>query len=201
MSPEIAYVTAARVLDGMVVVDVSLGRPNSADQNIPFHQPAPGVMLMPRQGDRVLLWAADDGSSFAMFPTNPPEFEMPDLLEGEMCFRFDDETEIRVQQNAGSFDVRITAGANVNIEADGDATLSVGGDVTASAAGSITVEAPEVVVDADESVKVLAGTRVELGGPNGESVARLGDYVKIADPISGAVYGEIVSASNRVTST
>ncbi|QCC55966.1 hypothetical protein DV706_14210 [Natronorubrum bangense] len=76
------------------------------------------MWIVPREGDIVEV-TETDREFVARFPHSPPSFSIPtDLGQGDFCFKFDDETEIRVQRSSGSYDVHITASGNVTVDGD-----------------------------------------------------------------------------------
>ncbi|MFC6811585.1 hypothetical protein ACFQGT_09605 [Natrialbaceae archaeon GCM10025810] len=107
------------------------------------------MWIVPREGDIVEV-AETDREFVARFPHSPPTFEMPDsLAEGDFCFKFDDDTEIRVQRSGGSYDVHVTASGTVHVDGDTIA-LGEGGvplitelDVQKDSDGNVTDVIPE----------------------------------------------------------
>lgn len=120
----VGTVTATRIKNGRVVVDVTFDRPGAAKSNIPFFQPFSGGFVTPREGQQIQIFKLSDKSYVAMFPLSGVEFAPTDMGEGELCFRFSDMTEIRVKKNGGGYDVEISADGNVNISANGSVTIN-----------------------------------------------------------------------------
>lgn len=115
-TPVLGRVTSVFNKNGRVYVTAQHPRPGVTDEEIPFMSLTPGAMVTPAEGDIVEIYQLDSGGAAARFAHNSPGFDMPDLGENEMVFKFDSQTEIRVQQEAsGSY--------NINISASGDVTV------------------------------------------------------------------------------
>lgn len=193
---------------GTVLLDITMPRPGSAHRKVPFEQLAPGLIVTPAVGERVLVLELDDGSRRAMFPQGRPAFEMPVLGERELCFRFDEESEIRVSKSGDTYTLRL-AGGEVELEAAGNATITAGGEVSVAAAGDVSVTTEGNLSASAENVTVAAtgdatvdAAAVRLGSDSGGSrVAREGDSVRVYAPEHGWLDGEITSGSDTTTST
>jgi phage baseplate assembly protein gpV len=193
---------------GAVLVDVTMPRPGTFHRRVPFEQLAPGLVVTPAVGERVMVLTLDDGSKRAMFPQGRPAFEMPVLGERELCFRFDEESEIRVSKSGDTYTVRL-AGGEVELESSGNATVTSGGDVSVTAAGDVSVDTEGNLSASAENVTVAAtgdatvdAAAVRLGSDAGGSrVAREGDSIRVYAPEHGWLDGEITSGSDTTTST
>ena len=121
---EIGRVSSVYTKEGRVYVNVQLSRAGAEVRNIPFNRPFSGAMITPKEGDVVEVYQLRDGTRGARFTHNPPEsISMPDLEENELCFKWDDGTEILIEKNgSGDYDVRINASGNITI---GDAANAV----------------------------------------------------------------------------
>lgn len=203
---KLGTVTSVYSDQGLVQVDVTMPRPGAAHRRVPFHQLAPGLIVTPAIGEQVVVVSLDDGSKRAMFPQGHPEYEMPVMGEGELCFRFDDDTEIRVQQTGSGYDVRVASSADFELAMTGSASVSAGGDVAVDATGDVsvttesdcTVTAQNVTTTATGAVTVNSGD-VRLGGAGGSRVAREGDAVRVYAPEHGWIDGVITSGSSVTT--
>ena len=121
--PRLAVVTGSRVVSGALAVDVAYADPGASDRNVPVVAPFGGY-AMPRSNDRVMVDEAEDGSIFAQ-PVSllKPEFDVPDLKEGEFEFRFDDGTALSVRKDGNSFNVSIEASGDVEVSAEGSIAI------------------------------------------------------------------------------
>lgn len=128
-SPRLAVVTATRISNGRVVVDVSFDRPGATKSNVPFFQPFAGGFITPREQDQVQVYQLNDDSYVAMFPLSGTETVPADMGEGELAFLFDSSTKIRVKRAGdGTFDVSVSASGDTNIHAEGNVNVT-GGNV------------------------------------------------------------------------
>jgi phage baseplate assembly protein gpV len=174
-------------------------RPGTAYRKIPFQQLAPGLLVTPGVGEQVVVLKFDDGSHFAMFPQGfKQDVTMPVLGENELCFKFDDDSEIRVQNTGSGYEVELSGSAAVTINSGGDASVTAAGDVDVDAGGDVSVDGRNVSVSASNVVD-LSATRISLGN-GGKAVARVGDSVRIFDPLTGTRTGQITSGSSSVSS-
>jgi hypothetical protein len=202
--PRIGTVTSVYVTDGRVLVDIELPRPGTSLRKVPFHQLSPGLLITPSAGDRVIVTELDDRSPLASFPQGAPtEFSVPDLAEHELCFRLDDETELRFRKVGGTYevtlggsgDIRVVTSQNAEIDAQGDVDVTAGGSATISAGSDVAVTGGDVDVTASGTATV-AGSRVNLGGSGGSGVARRGDSVRVWSPEHGRLRGKITGGSS-----
>jgi phage baseplate assembly protein gpV len=205
---QLGTVSSVYTESGAVLVDITMPRPGTAYRKVPFDQLAPGLIVTPAVGERVVVLTLDDGSHRAMFPQGRPAFEMPVLGESELCFRFDEESEIRVSKSGDTYTVRL-AGGEVELESAGNATVTAGGEVSVDAAGDVSVTTEGNLSASADNVSVAAtGTatvdasavRLGAGESGGSRVAREGDTVRVYAPEHGWLDGEITSGSD-ITST
>ncbi len=108
-----------------VYVNVAV-TPRSEGRRMRFLTPASGMWIVPQEGDIVEV-TETDREFVARFPHSPPTFDMPSLDEGDFCFKFDDDTEIRVHRSGESYDIHITASGDVTLDGD-SISLGNGGD-------------------------------------------------------------------------
>jgi phage baseplate assembly protein V len=155
----------------------------------------PGMLLCP-QGDRLqgILIVCDDGRS------RPRSLSAGDVClydsRGNRVHLQDDVLEITAVAGLRivvTGDATIEVSGAASIEAGGDVTVETGGAVEVTAAGDATIEAVNVEVTATAAATVAAPA-VNLGGPGGPPVARVGDSVNL-------MTGLIVSGSPVVTAT
>lgn len=107
-------VTSVSVQDGEVFVSCQPPRPGVEYREIPMLQLFPGAMTTPSEGDIIAVHNLPDGTKVATMASSPPDgVTMPDLGEGEMCFRFDDDTEIRIVKNGDGYDTYVSASGKV----------------------------------------------------------------------------------------
>lgn len=93
--------------------------PQGEGRRMRFLTPASGMWIVPREGDIVEV-SETDRERFARFPHSPPTFEMPEALQqGDFCFKFDDDTEIRVQRSGDDYDIDVRASGSLRLT-DGD---------------------------------------------------------------------------------
>lgn len=111
-------VTSVSVDAGKVFVSCQPPRPGVEYRNIPLLRLFPGAMVTPSEGDIVAVHKLPDGSKVATMASSLPEgVTMPNLGEGEMCFRFSDGTQIKISKDgSGTY--------NVNIDADGSVFIN-----------------------------------------------------------------------------
>lgn len=84
-------------------------------------------------------------------------------------------------------DIRIEANGNGNIIIDGDAIIQAN-NVNVNASGTATIQAPQINLNGEVA---SSGGSFNIGGANGQPIARVGDQVQIGDSI-----GTIISGSN-----
>lgn len=120
---QLTRVTSVSTENGKVFVTVQPPRPGVNYRDIPLLRLFPGAMVTPKEGDIVAVHTLPDGSKMATMASNSPQgVTMPDLSEGELCFRFSDGTQIKIAKNGGE-------NYNVDIDADGDVNITATGSV------------------------------------------------------------------------
>lgn len=131
-----------------IFVNVAL-TPRSEGRQMRFLTPASGMWIVPHEGDVVEV-AETDREFVARFPHSAPPFEIPDsLAEGDFAFKFDDDTEIRVQRSDERFDVHVRASGAVHVDGQeidlGEAgvPLITGLEVQRDGDGNVTDVIPE----------------------------------------------------------
>lgn len=138
---DFARVASAKAIDGKVFVTVQPSRPGVRYYDIPMLRLFPGALIVPEQGDIVAVHKLEDGSRYATFASSAPQdFTMPALSEGELCFRFSDGTEIRIQNSGGGY--------TVDIAGDQDVTLKSG--------TKVIVDSPEVFLGGEAGTAPVA---------------------------------------------
>lgn len=235
---QIGTVTSVYADQGQVRLDIEMPRPGKTYRKVPFFQLAPGMMITPSENEQVAVLTLEDGSRLAMFPQgrawtgeydedgSPIPRNMPTLGENELVFKFDDESEIRVQKAGDGFSVWIAGSGAVNIDAENDVNVTAGNTAIVTASGtdengdphesSARVQANGTVfVTADEGTvidtpSVYLGTKWEDSDVDGEDriegteyqrVARQGDAVRVWAPEHGWIDGYITGGSENVIST
>lgn len=168
--------------NGMVTCSVVLSHTGGMKENVPYLKPANGAMFAPQQGDTVVIEYMEDGNPYISGILSVPskDYQAPQLAEGSMSIRFDDQTEISVKKDgSGNYDVSISASGQISLSASGDVSVdgenvsvSASGDASVSASGAVSVDAADAV-DVDGSTITLDSTgnatAVDLG-PNGDAL-------------------------------
>ena len=102
--------------DNDVFVSVVTG-PNREPRRMRFDSPYKGAWYVPMEGDIVEVRDVN-GTRIASTPANNGPSIPTDLSEGDFCFRFNDETELRFsKQPNGTFNVDVTADGTVTVDA------------------------------------------------------------------------------------
>lgn len=154
--PRMGRVTSVFTRNGRIHVTVQRDQPATQDQEIPFASLTPGSVLTPQEGDLVEIYELQGGGTAARFSHNTPSgFSMPEIGENEMVFKFDSDTEIRVQKDdTGTYEVHI-AGPKVIVDSG---TIELGPEIDAKELIARLGDAVEVT---DPMSGTLTGTITE----------------------------------------
>jgi hypothetical protein len=119
--PQLAEVTASRVKNGRVEVDVRFFVPGTSRSGLPLYQAFPGGVRLPEQGERVIIERLADGSWVATQSLSGSPHVPDTLTEGDYHLQWADGTALKVHKSETATDVQI--------ETSGDITLTAAGNV------------------------------------------------------------------------
>jgi hypothetical protein len=148
--------------------------PSREERDIPFTTGMKGMWYVPEEGDLVEVYEVDHNVWAARTPHNPPAtITMPALEQGDFCFKFDDETEIRIVKDASDadeYDVFISAGSQVNVESRRinvisnkfDTTIVSDDDIFLTALGKIDIDGDRLLIDTTADVDLHASSTVTI---------------------------------------
>lgn len=133
-----------------VYVDVRTG-PSKFYPGLPFTMPVSSMWHVPEEGELVEVYNIDSGTRAVRYPHRTPTFSMPDLGEGDFCFKLNEGTKLEFsKQSDGSY--------NVLLEADGEVTVSA---PTVNLGGE---NATQVVARKGDTVEVQSSLEGTLTG-------------------------------------
>lgn len=134
------------------------------------------------EAEAVVVFASGLRSHPLIVALGDRRYRLKNLEQGEVAI-YDDQGQVVHLKRDGIF-----------IHTDKKVTIEAGEDISITGDAKITIDAADDVLIKSDSKITLDAPEVELAGPGGPAVARVGDDVDLGT-------GKIISGSDKVTAT
>lgn len=116
MTTKLGRISSVFVDDDRNKIFVSvITSPGVEHRQIPFVTEKPSFWIVPQEGDIVEVYELDREMA-ARFPQNDSTQQIPNLGEGDVCLKLDEDTEIRFQKNGEeTYDVTLKASGELRL--------------------------------------------------------------------------------------
>lgn len=122
-------VVNTRTENGILYCDVRPPRAGVTHEDCAVIRPTTGTLTGIREGARVIITKTED-QLWLVLGTLGSEGESAlasNITDNERVLYSDENTEIRLSKDSGTYKLDVSSGADINIHADGDVNLSAGG--------------------------------------------------------------------------